>query len=175
MTPTPWREHPTDEPPPSTWAEVAALARRQHQVLHEELSRIPYLGGSAQLDVCLHTRRRMAAHEALEQAVMTARTGADTHSLGREVRAAELAEVEGTEDDVSAAWRRVGAAFLRHVELVEGAGVGGRRGDLAPQEQAEVAEALRLWEGRGDAFLGNEYDVMLAVALDQMADAAAEP
>lgn len=174
MTTASWREHPTDETPPSTWAEVAALARRQHQMLHEELSRIPDLGGSAQLDVCLHTRRRMAAHEALEQAVMTARSGAGAHSLGREVRAAELAEIDGTEDDVSAAWRHVGVAFLRHVELAEGAGVGGLRGDLAPQEQAEVAEALRLWEGRGDAFLGNEYDVMLAVALDQMADAAAE-
>ena len=142
-------------------------------MLHEELSRIPDLGGSAQLDVCLHVRRRMAAHEALEQ-VVTAHTGAGAHSLGREIRAAELAEVDGTQDDVSAAWRRVGVAFVRHVELAEGAGVGGLRGDLAPQEQAEVAEALRLWDGRGDAFLGNEYDVMLAVALDQLADAAAE-
>ena len=37
-----------------------------------------------------------------------------------------------------------------------------------------MSEALRLWEGGGDAFLGNEYDAMLGVALDQIAMAAAE-
>jgi hypothetical protein len=58
---------------------------------------------------------------------------------------------------------------------VEAAGVGALRGDLPAPEQAEVAEALRLWEGRGDAFLGNEYDVMLGVALDQVAEAATTP
>ena len=173
VTTAPWRDSPADETPPRSWAEVAALARRQHELLRRELDRIPDLGGSAQLDVCLHARRLLAAHEALEQAVVAARTGTGTHDLGREVRAAELAEVGGTEADVSAAWRRVGVAFVRHVQLVEGAGVGALRGELTPLEQAEVAEALRLWEGRGDAFLGNEYDVMLGVAIEQIAEAAA--
>ncbi len=175
MTTAHWYEGPTDETPPRSWGEVAALTRRQHEVLYDELARIPDLGGSAQLDVCLYTRRRLAVHAALEQAVVAARTGADTHDLGREVRAAELAEADGPEDDVSAAWRRVRAAFVHHVELVEAAGVGALRGDLPAPEQAEVAEALRLWEGRGDAFLGNEYDVMLGVALDQIAEAATTP
>jgi hypothetical protein len=171
VTTGPWREAPTYEPPPATWAEVEALTRRQHELLLEEVSRIPDLGGSAQRDVCLHARRRMAAHAALEQAV-TSRTGAPTHDLGREIRAAELAEAHSTEDDVAAAWRQVGVAFVRHIELAEGAVVGGLHGELTPREHAEVSEALWLWEGGGDAFLGNEYDAMLGVALDQIAEAA---
>lgn len=174
MTTDPWREHLTRETSPRSWAEVAALVERQHRLLFDELSRIPGLTGLAQLDVCLHARRRLAVHEALEQAVVTARTGAGTHGLGREIRAAELAEAEGTEAVVSAAWRRLRAAFVRHVELVEAAGVGALTGELDPQERSEVAQALRLWEGEGDAFLGNEYDVMLGVALQQIVEAAAE-
>jgi hypothetical protein len=174
VTTGPWREHLTGETPPRSWAEVAALAERQHRVLFDGLSRVPDLTGSAQLDVCLHARRRLAVHEALEQAVVTSRTGADTHGLGREIRAAELAEATGTEAAVSAAWRRLRAAFVRHVELVEGTGVGALEGELDRRERAEVAEALRLWEGEGDAFLGNEYDVMLGVALQQIVEAAAE-
>lgn len=167
-----WREHPAVEASSRTWADVVQLVHRQHGELANELARIPGLGGSAQLDVCLHVRRLMAVHEALERAVLTPLAGA-THDLERVLRAAEQAEAGGVETEIAIAWKRVGVAFVHHVDVIGRAGVDDLHGDLDDRVRAEVAEVLRLWEGRADAYLGNEYDVMLDVALYRIAEASA--
>lgn len=173
----PWHDAPTDTAALSSWADVAALVRDQHAALDQELNRVPDLAGFALLDVCLHLRRTLAVHaaleSALESALATPATGA-VDDLGRVVRAAEEAEARGDEAAVVTAWRRVRVAFVHHVDQVEATGPIDLAGRLDPAEAAIVAEAVRLWDGRGDASLGHEYDVMCAVAAARLTDAATD-
>ena len=68
-----------------------------------------------------------------------------------------------------AACARVAVAFLRHsaaLDAVELAGV------LPTAEREAVATAVALWEGAGDAYLGNAWHEMRETAADQLAPRA---
>jgi hypothetical protein len=154
----------------STWDDVAAVVSRQHAELNEELGRIPTLSGSARLDVSLHLRRRLAVHEALERVLLAPPVADPLDGLRRVIAAVEGAEADGDDADVAAAWVRARAAFVRHVEV----SVSPSHGDLSAAQRAVLDEAVRLWEDGGDAYAGNEYDAMVNLALQQLAEAASD-
>ncbi|HEX5969217.1 MAG TPA: hypothetical protein VFY88_12120 [Intrasporangium sp.] len=164
-----WREQELADGA-STWDDVVDVVRRQHAELGEELLRISALTGSARLDVSLLIRRRLAVHEALEHVLVGPVTADPPGGLRPIVEAIEGAEADGDDADVAAAWVRARAAFLQHVE----ASVAPSNGYLSAPQRAVLGEAVRLWEGRADAYLGHEYDVMLNVALQQLSEAAAD-
>ncbi len=152
----------------STWNDVAAVVDRQHAELSEALGRIPALTGSARLDVSLHLRRRLAVHEALERVLLAPQIVDPLDDLRRVIAAVEGAEAGGDDADVAAAWVRARTAFVRHVEV----SVSPSHGDLSAAQRAVLDEAVRLWDDGGNAYAGNEYDAMVNLALQQLAEAA---
>ncbi len=162
-----WREQELADDG-STWNDVASVVERQHAELSEELGRIPALTGSARLDVSLHLRRRLAVHEALERVLLAPQLVDPLDDLRRVIAAAEGAEAGGDDADVAAAWVRARAAFVRHVEIP----VLPSHRDLSAAQRAVLDEAVRLWKDQGAAYLGNEYDAMLNLALQQLSEAA---
>lgn len=168
----PWYQDPRLDAGPRTWSELVAVVRRQHAALEADLQRIRGLAGSAQLDVCLHARRTLAVHHSLERSLGLPHPG--QVGMGRLVRAAEDAEATGDAEAISAAWSRVRVAFVRHVDQQRSAGRTVPSGTLDDSRRAAVVAAERLWEGRADAALGHEYEVMIGVALDQIREAAME-
>ena len=150
---------------------LAELLRRQHAELRTMLCRVPLLHDGAREDVFLRARRLLAVHLELESALLLPRLGAvpDHFRLDEEV---EAAEHEGLESiDFDAAQARVAIAFLRHVGVQEGLTLSGQ---LSAREEEVVATATRLWDGLGEAYLGNTWSDMVAAASDSLSSAGSE-
>jgi hypothetical protein len=165
--------------PVSTGEELAELLSAQHAEVREAWSRVPELHACARDDVFLHARRRLAVHLGLERAVLGPRlrqadgtVGLEPHlgaDLDEQVLAAERAAEgdDGTESpDVDAACERVAAAFLRHAEAQERVAL---TGPLPDADREVVDRAVALWDGVGDAYLGNTWAEMVEVTIDQLA------
>jgi hypothetical protein len=150
--------------------ELAALLRRQHTELRTLLCRVPLLHDGARQDVFLRARRLLAVHLELESAILLPRLGAvpDHFRLDEEVEAAEREGLESI--DFDAAQARVAMAFLRHVAVQEGLTL---LGQLSARDEEVVATATRLWDGLGDAYLGNTWSDMVAAASESLSSAAA--
>ncbi len=150
----------------TTGDELAELLAIQHLELREAWCRVPLLHAGAREDVFLHARRRLAVHVALEHAVLGTRLedlqGALVE-LDREVLAAEGEEPESLGFDAACA--RVAVSFLRHSATVDGLVMAGV---LPGPEREAVATAIALWDGVGDAYLGNTWDEMRETALAQL-------
>ena len=155
--------------PVETGEGLAELLRQQHAELRTMLCRVSLLRDGAREDVFLRARRLLAVHLELESALLLPRRGA----IPDQLRMAELVEVaeqaaeqEGLESiDFDAAQARLAVAFLRHVGVVEALTLVGQ---LSAREEEVVAAAVRLWEGRGDAYLGHTWSDMVAAASDQL-------
>lgn len=169
----PGAEHPAFPPGPSpvaTWADLVEVLRHQHDELGTSLTRLPELEGAAREDVFLQVRRRLAVHEALEQLVLAPRLGPDLRddllSFSEEVAAVELADPAS--EELRAADAQLVAAHRHHAHVQEREAFVSPTGVLPADEQAVVTLAMRLWEGEGDAYLGNWYAEMLASAREQL-------
>lgn len=150
---------------------LAELLKRQHAELRTMLCRVPLLHDGAREDVFLRARRLLAVHLELESALLLPRLGVvpDHFRLDDEV---EAAEHEGLESiDFDAAQARVAIAFLRHVGVQEGLAVSGQ---LSAREEEVVATATRLWDGFGEAYLGNTWSDMVAAASDSLSSEDAQ-
>jgi hypothetical protein len=156
--------------PVTTGDGLAELLAAQHEELREAWCRVSRLHAGAREDVFLHARRRLAIHVALEHVVLGSRMPSVQEAaaeLDREVVAAEEEEPESLGFDAACA--RVAVAFLRHsaaLDEVELAGV------LPDAERQAVATAVALWEGVGDAYLGNSWHEMRETVADQLAPRA---
>jgi hypothetical protein len=151
---------PDYEPRPvATGDELAGLLGRQHTELHSMLARVPRLHDAAREDVFLRVRRLLAIHLELETVLLLPRLDGvpDHFRPDEEIVAAEHEELEST--DFGAAMARVAAALLRHVGVL---GEVRLSGQLSPREEETVAAAIRLWDGQGDAYLGNTWSEMVA-------------
>lgn len=162
----PLREPDTGRSPVTTGEELADLLAAQHAELREAWCRVPLLHAGACEDVFLHARRRLAVHVALERVVLAPRLGdVDEHeaALDREVTRAEHEGLGSVGFDAACA--RVAAAFLRHSAAQEQMVMTG----VLPESDREAVDvALALWDGSGDAYLGNAWAEMLATALAQL-------
>jgi hypothetical protein len=145
--------------------ELAELLGRQHTELRKLLCRLPLLHAGAREDVFLRARRLLAIHLELEAVLQSPpHDGApDRFRLDEEIVAAEQVGLESI--DFDAALARVAVAFLRHVGVQVGVRLPRR---LSPRTGEAVAAAIRLWEGRGDAYLGNTWSDMVATVSDQL-------
>ncbi|PUA81935.1 hypothetical protein [Nocardioides currus] len=154
-------------PTVSTGEELSELLRTQHVELRKMLCRLPLLHHAAREDVFLVTRRLLAVHLQLESVLLLPRLGTmpEHFRFDREVEAAEAQGMESI--DFDAAQARVGVAFLRHVGLEEALPL---TGPLTERERDVVAEALRLWDGSGDVYLGGTWVEMVAAVTEQLAD-----
>lgn len=151
--------------------QLADLLQRQHAELRTMLCRVPRLHDGAREDVFLRARRLLAVHIELESALLLPRLdGVPEHfRLDEEI---EAAEHEGLESiDFDAAQARVAVAFLRHVGVLEGLTLWGQ---LSARDEEVVATATRLWDGLGDAYLGNTWSDMVAAASESLSSAASE-
>ncbi len=152
-----------------TGEDLADLLGRQHSELRTLLCRVPLLHDGAREDVFLRARRLLAVHLELETELLLPgldRVPADFR-LDEEVVAAEREGLESI--DFDAALARVAVAFLRHVGVLEGVRL---RGQLSPPAGEAVAAAIRLWDGRGDAYLGNTWSDMVATVSEQVVSGA---
>ncbi len=159
-------EPDTGRVPVHTGEDLAALLAEQHGELREAWCRVPRLHAGAREDVFLHARRLLAVHVALEQVVLAPRLEVDEAgvSLGREVLAAEQEGLESLGFDAACA--RVAVAFLRHCAALDEVRLTGVLPD-ADREAAAIAVAL--WDGTGDAYLGNTWVEMRDTAIEQLA------
>ncbi|KRF29403.1 hypothetical protein ASG94_20690 [Nocardioides sp. Soil805] len=152
--------------PVTTGEELAHRLAAQHEELREEWCRVPRLHAGAREDVFLHARRRLAVHVALEHAVLGPRLDSVREAeaeLDREVVAAEGEEPESLGFDAACA--RVAVSFLRHSATVDEHVLAGV---LPDDERQAVAAALALWDGAGDAYLGNTWSEMRETAVAQI-------
>lgn len=159
-------EPDTGRPPVTTGEDLAGLLAAQHAELGEAWDRIPELHAGAREDVFLHARRRLAVHLALEQVLLAPhldRGDAEREVLGREVLSAERAG-PGT-PGFDAACTRVAATVRRHGVAHDAVVM---TGTLPEREQGVVVTATGLWDGVGDAYLGNTWAEMRATALEQL-------
>lgn len=151
----------------TTGEELAELLAEQHGELREAWCRVPLLHAGAREDVFLHARRLLAVHVALEQIVLAPRLAEveETEAvLGREVLAAEGEGLESLGFDAACA--RVAVAFLRHSAALEEVRLAGV---LPDADREAVATAVALWDGTGDAYLGNTWVEMRDTAVEQLA------
>lgn len=155
--------------PVVTGDEVAGLLGRQHTVLRTLLARVPRLHDAAREDVFLRVRRLLAIHLELETVLLLPRLeGVPVHFRpDEEIVAAEHEELESI--DFDAAMVRVAAALVRHVGVL---GEVRLSGQLSPREGEAVAAAVRLWDGRGDAYLGNTWSEMVAAVSHELVSEA---
>lgn len=149
-----------------TGEDLAVLVRRQHEELRAMLCRVSLLHDGAREDVFLRARRLLAVHLELEAAVLLPRLGGmpEHFRLDEEIEAAEAEGMESLGFD--AAQARVAVAFLRHRDLVEGLSLSG---PLSDRDEEAVAAAVRLWDGQGDAYLGNTWSDMVTAVSEQVA------
>ena len=151
----------------TTGEELEELLAEQHGELREAWCRVPLLHAGAREDVFLHARRLLAVHVALEQVVLAPRLAEVEEAeavLGREVLAAEGEGLESLGFDAACA--RVAVAFLRHSAALEEVRLAGV---LPDADREAVATAVALWDGTGDAYLGNTWVEMRATAVEQLA------
>jgi hypothetical protein len=163
-------EPDTGRPPVTTGEGLAELLAAQHAELAEAWRRIPTLHAGAREDVFLHARRRLAVHLALEEVLLAPhlQTGdAERAVLEREVLSAEHAGPGAPTFDAACA--RVAGTLLRHGAAQEAVVM---TGTLPEREQEVVSTAVALWDGAGDAYLGNAWAEMRATALEQLAPPA---
>jgi hypothetical protein len=162
-------EPDTGRVPVHTGEDLAALLAEQHGELREAWCRVPRLHSGAREDVFLHARRLLAVHVALEQVVLAPRLEVDEAgaALGREVLAAEEEGLESLGFDAACA--RVAVAFLRHCATLEEVRL---TGVLPDADREAVAIATALWDGTGDAYLGNTWVEMRDTAVAQLASRA---
>jgi hypothetical protein len=170
--------------PVTSGEELADLLSAQHADLLEAWSRVPQLHSCAREDVFLHARRRLALHLTLESVVLGPRLGEvaqdggpDPHlqaDLDRDVVAAEAAAVEGGVEcpEFDDACVQVGTVLLDHVAAQERVVM---TGQLPEADRRAVESAVALWDGAGDAYLGNSWTEMVEVAEDQLAPDGAGP
>jgi hypothetical protein len=163
------REPDSDRPLITTGEELADLLVDQHSELREAWGRVASLHDCAREDVFLHARRRLAVHVALEHVLLVPRlrdaeAAAELGAaLDREVSAAEEAGPASPEFD--AACSRVAEAFVRHSSTQERMVLTG----VLPDHDREVVDtALALWDGTGDAYLGNTWAEMRATSVEQL-------
>jgi hypothetical protein len=156
---------PLEAHPVVTGDEVAQLLGRQHAELRALLSRLHVLHDGAREDVFLRVRRLLAIHLELETVLLLPRLDAVPEHFrpDEEIVAAEHEELESAEFD--AAMARVAVYFRRHVGVLGGVKLAGQ---LSLREGEAVEAAVRLWEGRGDAYLGNSWTEMVATVSDQL-------
>lgn len=156
-------------PPVVTGEELAELLGQQHAELRSLLCRVPLLHDGAREDVFLRGRRLLAIHLGLEAFVLLpGLDGADDRDhLDEEIAAAEQEGLESI--DFDAALARLAIAFLRHVGMQGGVGPPDQ---LSPRMGEAVVAAVRLWEGRGDAYLGNTWSEMVATVTAQLVSQA---
>lgn len=148
--------------------DLAELLGRQHTELRKLLCRLPLLHDGAREDVFLRARRLLAIHLELEAVLKSSGLATpDRFRLDEEVVAAEQAGLESI--DFDAALARVAVAFLRHVGVQSGVRLPRQ---LSPRTGEAVAAAIRLWEGRGDAYLGNTWSDMVATVSEQLVSEA---
>jgi hypothetical protein len=154
-----------DRPPVVTGEEAAALLAQQRAELRTLLCRVPLLHDGAREDVFLRARRLLAIHLELEAVLLPPELdgAADRLRLDEEIAAAEHEGMESI--DFDAALARVAVAFLRHVGVLGGVQLAEQ---LSPRTGEAVAAAIRLWEGRGDAYLGNTWSDMVATVSAQL-------
>jgi hypothetical protein len=162
----------------ATGEELADLLSVQHADLVDAWSRVSQLHACAREDVFLHARRRLALHLALERVVLGPRldpgasAGPGESPLaaepGEDVVAAEGAALEeGTESPgFDAASARVADLLRDHVAAQDRLVL---TGPLPDPDRRAVEVALALWDGAGDAYLGNTWSEMVEVARDQLA------
>ena len=172
---------PGAERPVTTGEELAGLLSVQHSDLVDAWSRVSQLHACAREDVFLHARRRLALHQALEHVVLGPRLGPGAgdgdgaRPLAVEpdddVVAAEVAALDqGVESPgFDAASARVAALLRVHVEAQERLVM---TGPLPEPDRRAVEVAVALWDGAGDAYLGNVWTEMVEVARDQLAPPA---
>jgi hypothetical protein len=160
---------PSEAHPVVTGEDVAGLLGRQHTQLRTLLARVPRLHDGAREDVFLRVRRLLAIHLELETVLLLPRLdGVPDHFRPDEkIVAAEHEELESI--DFDAAMARVAVALIRHVGAL---GAVRLSGQLSPREGEAVAAAVRLWDGRGDAYLGNTWSEMVATVSDQLVSEA---
>ena len=152
---------------PTTTGELVGLLREQHEELSRTLDRVQDLHGAAREDVFLQARRLLAVHETLERMLVATGGGSPSgqSALGEGVAAAEALDHETAAFDE--AFGRVIAAHLRHTREQEQE-LTHRIGALSDDDRSRVATAVRMWQGEGDAYLGNSYDEMLRAAAEQL-------
>jgi hypothetical protein len=155
--------------PVVTGDEVAGLLGRQHSVLRTLLARVPRLHDAAREDVFLRVRRLLAIHLELETVLLLPRLDGvpDRFRPDEAIVAAEHEEPESIEFD--AAMTRVAAALVKHVGVL---GEVRLSGQLSPREEEAVAAAARLWDGQGDAYLGNTWSEMVAAVSHELVSQA---
>ncbi|WP_457207500.1 hypothetical protein [Nocardioides sp. P5_C9_2] len=152
--------------PVTTGEQLAELLSLQHEELREAWCRVPLLHAGAREDVFLHARRRLAIHVALEHAVLAPHLPhvRDVEAeLDREVVAAEGETPESLGFDAACA--RVAVAFLRHSATLDEVDLAGA---LPEAEREAVTTAVALWDGAGDAYLGNSWEEMRETAVAQL-------
>jgi hypothetical protein len=149
--------------------DVAGLLARQHAELRTLLTRVPALHDAAREDVFLRVRRLLAIHLELETVLLLPRLDGvpDDFRPDEEIVAAEHEELEST--DFDAAMARVADALLRHVGVL---GEVRLSGQLSPRDGEAVAAAIRLWDGQGDAYLGNTWSEMVAAVSHELVSEA---
>lgn len=159
---------------PTTTRELVSLLEEQHEELSRTLDRVPELHGAAREDVFLQARRLLAVHETLERMlVATGGEGPDGgSSLAEDVAAAEDLDHESAA--FQTAFGRIVTGHLDHTreqahELTR------KLEALSDEDRARVATAVRMWQGEGDAYLGNTYVEMLQAAEEQLASPEAMP
>jgi hypothetical protein len=166
----------THAPPPHsatrpvvTGDDVTGLLGRQHAELRTLLARVSRLHDAAREDVFLRVRRLLAIHLELEALLLRPRLDRvpDDFRPDEEIVAAEHEELEST--DFDAAMARVAAAIHRHVGVL---GEVRLSGQLSPREMEAVAAAVRLWDGQGDAYLGNTWSEMVAAVSHELVSEA---
>lgn len=152
---------------PATTRELVQLLEEQHEELGRTLDRVPELHGAAREDVFLQARRLLAVHETLER-MLVATGGAgpgEESSLAADVSAAERLDHESVAFDE--AFARIVTGHLDHTR--EQAHELTRKIEaLSDEDRARVVTAVRMWQGEGEAYLGNSYAEMLAAAEEQL-------
>lgn len=152
----------------TTAEDLARLLHTQHAELSSALCRVPQLHHGARKDVFLQARRHLAVHTALEVVVLAPRLlqVPDHFRLDPEVVAAE--DQATASMDFDAAHARLTVAFLHHVQEQERQQLAG---PLSRRDRGAVEVAVRLWNGEGDAYLGNTWEEMVTSASEQVASA----
>lgn len=151
-----------------TGEELGELLRHQHTELRRMLCRMPLLHDCAREDVFLQVRRLLAVHLELESALLLPRLDrVPKHfRLDEEIEAAERERLESI--DFDAAQARVALAFLHHEDVEEGLTL---EGQLTARDTDTVVVAIQLWDGLGDAYLGNSWTDMVGAVSDQIRQA----
>ena len=162
-----------------TCAKLVALLRDQHGDLAIDIARLPRLHRSARRDAFLQLRRRLAVHEALEQAALHPRAAGGFVAAQAEARLAEeaqlaaglesLEELEPDSVPFDAAYSRWAVMVLRHARLEERLEFPRLDGPLDETARRQVTVAAAIWRGEGHAYLGQTFDEMLAAAAEQLA------